>query len=272
MSFYDRYFKSRRAVPVAYTPKVDHTRLFQGDCLEHLRSIADDSVDTIITDLPYAITRASWDLQIDLDRLWQEYIRVAKPTAPICLFASQPFTSKLVLSQPGMFRHIWYWEKNRAANFFNTGYSPLRVMEEICIFSRRTRHTYNPQLEPLERPYRHTMPLKKSTLHAGAMAIQQTAEARVYRDYTHALPRNVLKYAVVRKPSMPTQKPLDLMDYLVRTFSNSGDVVLDSTMGSGTTGVSAKRLGRRFIGMELDPAHYAIAERRIAETVLGEGL
>lgn len=184
------------------------------------------------------------------------------------MFSAQPFTSRLIMSQPDLFRYVWYWEKEKGTNFLSTGYQPLRVIEEICVFSRNTRFAYNAQMIPLEKPYTHTMPIKKSAV-AGRMKTQaQDASRREYKTYTHSHPKNLIKFArdLGNKTGVATQKPLQLMEYLVRTYSHPGQTILDNTMGSGTTGVAAKSLGRNFIGMEMDEAHFQIAKNRIDGT------
>lgn len=243
--------------------------LRHGDCIELMKDVPSESVDAIICDLPYGTTQCAWDLALDFDSLWEQYMRVAKPTAPILLFSAQPFTSKLIMSRMDQYRYLWYWEKEKGTNFFRTGNQPLRVIEEICVFSRANGYTYNAQMIPLEKPYRHTMPLKHSAITGnGVISTDQTAENRQYKTYTHAHPKNLLKFARDNgnKSLVPTQKPVALLEYLVKTYTNPGDTVLDNTMGSGTCGVACKRLGRSFIGMEMSKKHFKIAKTRIDDT------
>lgn len=238
--------------------------LQQGNCLDLLTHLPAESVDAIICDLPYGTTLAKWDVVLDLDALWKQYLRIAKPTAPILLFASQPFTSKLIMSQAAHYRHLWYWQKEKGTNFFRTGRQPLRVIEEVCVFARQGGWTYNAQMVALDKPYRHTLPKKRSALNGGGDLLAEHAP-REYKDYTHAHPTNCVSFArdKANKSLVPTQKPIALLEYLVRTYTNEGDIVLDNTMGSGTCGVAAKRLRRSFIGMEMNPEHFAIAQKRI---------
>jgi DNA modification methylase len=245
--------------------------LKHGNCLDLMAEMADHSVDAIICDLPYGTTQCKWDLVIDSDLLWAQYLRIAKPDAPIVLFSAQPFTSKLILSQPDLYRYVWYWEKEKGTNFFRTGNQPLRVIEEICVFAKTSKYTYNAQMIPLDKPYRHTMPLKHSAITGkGTISAANTKEQREYKTYTHAHPKNILKFSRDNgnKGQVPTQKPIALMEYLVLTYTNSGDVVLDNTMGSGTTGVACKKLGRGFVGMEMDTKHFDIAKARIETTAI----
>lgn len=247
--------------------------LFQGDCLPLMSSLPDQSVDTILNDPPYGTTQASWDIAIDLDELWKQYLRVLKPNGVIVMFCAQPFTSKLIMSQMNLFRYLWYWEKEKGTNFLSTRYQPLRVIEEVVVFSRNTKFTYNPQMIPLEKPYTHTMPIKKSAIAGSFKTEKQNCEEREYKTYTHAYPKNIVKFARdnANKSLVPTQKPIALMEYLVATYSNPGQTILDNTMGSGTTGVAAKRLGRNFIGMEYDSKHFQIAKNRI-DAVSDDGI
>jgi site-specific DNA-methyltransferase (adenine-specific) len=243
--------------------------LHLGNCLDLLPTLPDQSVDAIICDLPYGTTQCAWDIALDFEALWAQYMRVAKPKAPIVLFSAQPFTSKLIMSRIEQYRYLWYWEKEKGTNFFRTGNQPLRVIEEICEFSKENGYTYNAQMIPLAKPYRHTMPLKHSAITGkGQISATNSAEKREYKTYTHSQPKNLVKFARDNgnKSLVPTQKPVALLDYLVRTYTNEGDTVLDNTMGSGTCGVSCKRLGRSFIGMEMNEKHFAIAQDRVAMT------
>jgi len=242
--------------------------LMQGDCLKLLTQLPDQSVDAVICDLPYGTTQCAWDIALDLNALWTQYLRIAKPTAPILLFSAQPFTSHLILSQPELYRYLWYWEKEKGTNFFRTGNQPLRVIEEICVFSQEHGYTYNAQMVPLDKPYTHTLPLKHSAITGRGKIDGQTEQKREYKTYTHSHPKNLLKFSRDNgnKGKVPTQKPVALLEYLVNTFTHPGDVVLDNTMGSGTTGVACKKLGRSFIGMEMSEKHFTIAKERIDST------
>lgn len=243
-------------------------RLMNGPCLELMKELPDNSIDTIINDPPYGTTQCSWDIAIDIEEMWEQYLRVLKPNGSILLFSAQPFTSKLIMSKPELYRYVWYWEKEKGTNFLSTGYQPLRVIEEVCVFSRNTKFTYNPQMVPLDKPYTHTMPIKKSAVAGNFATLAQDSQEREYKTYTHAHPKNLVKFARdnANKSLVPTQKPIALMEYLVKTYSNEGDIILDNTMGSGTTGVACKHLGRGFVGMEMSEKHYAIAQDRIDST------
>lgn len=239
-----------------------------GDCIDLMADVPDRSIDGIIADLPYGTTQCDWDTLIDFPALWTHYERILKPTGVILMFSAQPFTSNLIVSKPNLYRYLWYWEKEKGTNFFRVGRQPLRVIEEIVVFAFGASYTYNPQMVPLDKPYRHTMPLKHSAItgRGEISAKTQTAAQREYKVYTESQPKNLLKFARDNgnKGVVPTQKPIALLEYLVRTYTNPGDLVLDNTMGSGTTGVACRRLERRFIGIEIDAARFAIAESRIA--------
>lgn len=236
--------------------------IHNGDCLELMRDLPDGSVDMILCDLPYGTTRNKWDAVIPFERLWDQYWRVMKASGAIALTASQPFTSALLMSQPSYFRHEWIWIKNRGSNFANTVREPMKEHESVLIFSRG-KWTYNKQMQ--ERT------------GAGADRVKYEVAFRSrsenYREFEDRAPKRLPE---LRVPSShqkfntevgfhPTQKPVALMEYLIRTYTNEGDVVLDNCMGSGTTGVACVNTGRRFIGMEKEPEYFEIARRRIEE-------
>jgi site-specific DNA-methyltransferase (adenine-specific) len=173
------------------------------------------------------------------------------------------------MSNIELFRYVWYWEKEKGTGFLNAKSAPLRVVEEICVFSLAAQFTYNPQMSLLDKPYRHTMPMIKSAVAGGFQTEAQNPEQRQYQTYTHGHPKNLLRFSR-DKALMPTQKPLALLDYLVRTYTHAGQTVLDNTMGSGTCGVACQRLKRDFIGMEADTEHFNIARQRIETDAGGD--
>ncbi len=239
------------------------TFLFEGDCLEILPTLESNSVDAIITDLPYGTTNCKWDSAIPLSPLWEQYERIIKDDKPIVLFSAQPFTTTLITSNVRKFKYCWYWVKEKGTGFLNAKKQPMRVVEEICVFYDKL-HTYNPQMIPLEKPYKHTLPIKKSDINKGGIK-SMAKEEREYVTYTHTFPKNTLFYPrdKANKGLVPTQKPVGLLEYLVKTYTNENDVVLDSCMGSGTTGIACLNLNRRFVGIELDKEHFAIAKDRL---------
>jgi site-specific DNA-methyltransferase (adenine-specific) len=241
------------------TPANDNVKLLQGDCLELMKALPDASVDLILCDLPYGTTSCAWDSIIPFDMLWAEYLRIAKPNAAIVLTASQPFTSALVMSRADIFKYSWSWVKTNCSGFANAKKQPLRSFEDVAVFYRK-QPTYNPQgVIRLEKARDRT----KATGEFMGRTGFRDGYAQEFTNY----PKNVLNIASERGLH-PTQKPVDLMEYLVRTYTNEGDLVLDNCMGSGTTGVACANTGRRFIGMEMDAGYFAIAQGRIMSAVM----
>lgn len=236
--------------------------LILGDCLSVMGEIEPRSVDAVIADLPYGTTNCSWDTIIPLQPLWAAYHRVLKENGCVVLFSAQPFTSILISSNLPEFRYCWYWEKEKGTGFLNAKKQPMRVVEEICVFYK-TKCTYNPKMVPLVKPYTHTLPAHKSDIHNDVKST--SGGERTYKTYTHAYPKNVLKFPrdKANKSLVPTQKPLKLLEYLVETHTNPGDLVLDNTMGSGTTCLACKNLNRNYIDIEQNSKHYQIATARL---------
>jgi site-specific DNA-methyltransferase (adenine-specific) len=233
-------------------------RLLLGDCLELMRALPDGSVDAVIADPPYGTTACKWDAVIPFAPMWEQLRRVAKPNAATVLFAAQPFTSALVMSNPREFRYDWVWHKSRASGHLNAKHRPMQAHEHIVVFGRR-EPSYFPQMVA-GNPYR----IRRSGTKTGA---QYGAHTAIEGDYDgQRWPRSVQEYSPGANGTKlhPTQKPVDLLAYLVRTYTNPGDTVLDFCMGSGTTGVACAQEGRDFIGIERERAYYEIAQRRIA--------
>jgi site-specific DNA-methyltransferase (adenine-specific) len=218
------------------------------------------SVDMIACDLPYGTTYADWDTHIPIDDLWQQYRRLIKGNGAIVLTASQPFTSLLVTSNPAWFRCEWIWNKVHGANFANANRQPLKVHESVLVFARG-QTVYNP-IKIAGQP-NHKQGSKMAARYIETMLIHE----RVADDLSGMkFPGSIQTFPKHSSQcgQHPTQKPLALMDYFIRTYSNRGDIVLDNCMGSGTTGVAARLAGRQFIGIEKDPKHYATAQHRMA--------
>jgi site-specific DNA-methyltransferase (adenine-specific) len=233
--------------------------LFLGNCLEILPKIPEGSVNLILSDLPYGITRNSWDLVIPLDILWAEFKRVLKPTGIVALTASQPFSSKLVLSNEKWFRHEWIWIKNRGSNFGNTSREPMKEHESVLIFSPG-QWTFNRQFQErtgggLSR-VKYEFKAETKTLNYGRFGAPRETQGDL------RVPSSWQKFNC-EVGLHPTQKPLSLMEYIIKTYSNEGDVVLDPCMGSGTTCLAAKNLERQYIGIELNPIFFGTAEKRV---------
>ena len=235
--------------------------IYLGDCLELMpKHVEDKSVDMIFCDLPYGTTQCKWDSVIDLEKLWKEYKRVIKENGIIILFASQPFTSILISSNLKMFKYSITWDKITKTNHLNAKKQPLRQVEDICVFYKK-QPTYNPQgLIKYEvsnfRP--NHFKYKK-----GDKVYGEQKEHSNKSNYTN-YPSNLLQYSNGNHNSLhPTQKPLALIEYMIRTYSNEGDLILDNTCGSGTTGLGANNLNRNYIMMEQDPKYYEIACKRV---------
>ena len=235
----------------------------QGDCLELMSKLPDGKIDLILVDLPYGMTQNKWDCQLPLDELFAQYWRILKVNGVIACTASQPFTSVLVMSQIKYFRHEWIWIKNRGSNFANTVREPFKEHESILIFSRG-KWTYNKQMQ--ERTGGGAERVKYD--------FNKPSESTNYREFTK-VNKNQGK---LRVPSSwqkfntetglhPTQKPVELMEYMIKTYTNEGEYVLDSCMGSGTTGVAALKLGRKFIGYEMNEQYFEIAKKRIEDNL-----
>jgi DNA modification methylase len=226
--------------------------LMHGDCLELMGQIPDGSVDMILCDLPYGTTACKWDTVIPFEPLWAQYRRVAKRNAAIVLTASQPFTTALIASNMREFRYTWVWEKEQGVNFMLAKKQPLKVHEDVCVFYRDLP-AYSPQMTA-GRPY--VSGKGNSGEVTGCREKVQTIN-----DGTR-YPRSIQQFG--RQTGIhPTQKPVALMEYLIRTYTNEGDMVLDNCMGSGTTGVACVNTNRKFIGIEKDPEYFKIAEQRI---------
>lgn len=228
-----------------------------GDCLNVMKSIPDKSIDAIISDLPYGTTACKWDAIIPLDLLWNEYKRIIKNNGAIVLTASQPFTSALVMSNPKWFKHEWIWNKVTATGFMLAKIAPMKQHESVLVFGKG-KVNYYPIMEKMDKPEAYKCYGKSET-----MPLENNDGKRRIR--THKYPKTIFKQSNANKRGRehPTQKPIGLMEYLVKTYTNQGDLVLDNCMGSGTTGVACKNLGRKFIGIEQDPIYFEIAKKRI---------
>jgi site-specific DNA-methyltransferase (adenine-specific) len=247
---------------------INKFQLMQGDCLELMKQLSDASVDLILCDLPYGTTSCAWDGIIPFGALWAEYRRVAKPNAAIVLTASQPFTTALIASNMREFRYCWTWKKNRATGFANAKKQPLRQVEDVVVFYR-AQPTYNPQGLVRINKTRKNSTQGGQTIQGSAVGSAKgglrTIGAEYVQEFT-GYPTAFLEFQSERGHH-PTQKPVALMEYLVRTYTNEGGTVLDNCMGSGTTGVACMNAGRRFIGMELDTEYFAIAQQRILAAI-----
>lgn len=236
--------------------------LLFGDCLDLLPKLEDNSIDLLLVDLPYGTTACKWDSIIPLDLLWPEYRRVCKPNAAMVFTAAQPFTTVLAASNLRDFRYEWIWVKPQGTNPMNAKVMPLKAHENILVFYRK-KPTYNPQMW-FSTPYGG---FSSDTSKIGE--VYGSAQSRHRDNPTGSrYPKTILEFKQ-EKGLHPTQKPQPLMEYLIKTYSNPDDVVLDNCMGSGTTGAAAISLGRSFIGMESDPEYFRIASERITPLIEG---
>ena len=235
-------------------------KLMQGDCLELMKDIPDGSVDMILCDLPYGTTACKWDTIIPFEPLWEQYTRVIKDKCPIVLFGSQPFTSALVMSNPKWFKYEWIWDKHIPRNFINAKIMPMQKHENILVFGKG-KVTYNPQMVKRDKPVK----VKNYSKGDSVYKLNNDGTDNKERVYTHRYPDTIIegKWEANAGKLHPTQKPVDLCEYLIKTYTNEGETVLDNCMGSGTTGVACKNLNRNFIGIELDEGYFKIAKERI---------
>jgi DNA modification methylase len=234
-------------------------RLLKGDCLERMKRIPDGSVDMVMTDPPYGTTACKWDSIIPLEPMWKQLKRIIKPNGAIVMTASQPFTTTLIASNMKMFKYCWVWKKSHPSGIALVNKRVMKYHEDVTVFYGK-QPTYNPQKwegVPSHSVGKQTGSRTNSTSNPNM--IQTTAE---YPTSKH--PRSIIKVPNPRlKGQHPTQKPVALMEYLIKTYTNEGETVLDFTMGSGTTGVACMNLNRKFIGIELESKYFKIAKRRI---------
>lgn len=252
--------------------------LLLGDCLERMKEIPDGSVNMILCDLPYGTTACKWDSVIPFEPLWEQYRRVTKDTSAIVLFGAQPFTAALVMSNPKMFKYCWVWEKSRPSGFAQAKNKPLSAHEDIAVFSAgvtvhatqtQSRMPYFPQgVKECSRVVRNS----ESHLKTGSDSVfgKRPSHKKEYAQTQTDYPRSVLKVASESGATHPTQKPVALCEYLIRTYTREGETVLDNCMGSGTTGVACVRTNREFIGIEQDENYFKIAESRIANEMMSD--
>lgn len=232
-------------------------RFYNSDCFEAMAEMPDGCVDMILCDLPYGTTACKWDSIIPFDALWTEYKRVRKPGAPIVLTASEPFTSLLVTSNIQEFRHRWIWDKVKPSSGLNAKKAPLRVSEDILVFCETTA-PYKPIMVPKK-------PRAEKKFDSNGEAFGGKRVERYHDNGGLGYPKDILilSNADQRNRIHPTQKPVELFEYLIKTYSNEGDLILDNTAGSGTTAVACKNLNRRWVCIEKDPDYYEKALARL---------
>lgn len=225
-----------------------------GDCLEIMKNISNSSIDMILCDLPYGVTaRNKWDSMIPFESLWEQYERIIKDNGAIVLTAIQPFTSVTVMSNIAIFKYEWIWKKQQGTGFLNAKKQPLRNHESVLVFYKK-QPTYNPQFTE-GKPYTCKSG-RASTNYQDQISVVTENDGKRY-------PLTVVDFAYDKSKLHPTQKPVALFEYLIKTYTNEKDLVLDNCMGSGTTGVACKNLGRDFIGIELDKDYFEVAKERV---------
>lgn len=258
-----RHFPNDHFVADLASNVSDQYQLYMGNCLAELRNVADKSVDLILADMPYGTTECKWDQVIPFDQLWPELNRVKKPETAVLLFGTEPFSSLLRVSNIKNYRYDWVYEKPAATGFLNAKRQPLRAHELISVFYSK-QPVYNPQKTQGHR--RKQSEREDINSECYGKALKRTAY-----DSTERYPRSIQKFSSDKqKQSLhPTQKPVSLLEYMIRTYSHPGQTVLDFTMGSGSTGVACMNMGRRFIGIEMDADYFRVAESRLSACVGG---
>lgn len=249
-------------------------KLIHGDCLEEMKKIPDGSIDLVLTDPPYGTTACKWDTCIPFVPMWEQLKRITKKNGAIVLFGSQPFTSALVMSNPKMFKYEWVWKKSKPNGWQHAQNQPMKTTENISVFSQSPmghksllddkRMEYNPQGVKDNGEFE-----VKNYTHGRTMGARPNQVGKICKSKT-GFPSNFLEFpnVVGKKTIHPTQKPVALMEYLIKTYTNEGETVLDFTMGSGTTGVACKNINRNFTGIELDKEYFEIAKKRIEQSNL----
>lgn len=242
-------------------------KLFNGNCLIEMNNIQDRTVDMVLADLPYGTTICKWDAVIPFNKLWEQYGRIVKPNGAIVLTASQPFTSALLMSNPKWFRHEWIWQKNRGSNFALLKWQPFKEHESVLVFSKETAKYYPIKEERSESgksrcAYTFNNKVTSGTINKDTFYNQDGDRRSIDKNLRN--PSSIQKFNT-EVGLHPTQKPVTLFEYLIKTYTNEGDLVLDNTMGSGTTGVACVNLNRNFIGIEMDEKYFEIAKNRIEQ-------
>ena len=229
-----------------------------GDCLKLMQDIPDKSIDMILCDLPYGTTRNKWDSVIPLNKLWEQYERIIKDNGVIVLFSQMPFTAELVHSNLKLFKYEWIWEKDNGTGFLNAKKMPLKIHENVEIFYKNAP-TYNPQMRKGFKAYSQKSGRGSSNYGKQVQVVTNNDGERY--------PIDIVEFKRDKDKLHPTQKPVALLEYLIKTYTNEGETILDNCMGSGSTGVAAVNTNRNFIGIELDDKYFNIAEERINSTL-----
>lgn len=242
--------------PKGSEDKMTWNKLYKGDCLEVMRQIHDKSIDMILCDLPYGTTRNKWDSVIPLNKLWECYERIIKDNGVIVLFSQMPFTAELVASNKKLFKYEWIWQKDNGTGFLNAKKMPLKIHENIEVFYKNTP-TYNPQMRKGYTPYTQKSG-RGSSNYGKQISVITTNNGERY-------PIDVIEFKRDKEKIHPTQKPVELLKYLIKTYTKENEIVLDNCMGSGSTGIACRETNRNFIGIEIDEGYYNVAKERIGE-------
>tara|TARA_R110001632_G_scaffold38408_1_gene96686 strand:- start:56 stop:826 length:771 start_codon:yes stop_codon:yes gene_type:complete len=248
--------------------------LYKGDCIEVMKSIPDASIDAIITDPPYGTTACKWDSVIDFELMWEQLNRIIKPNGAIVLFGSEPFSSALRMSNIKNYKYDWIWEKSMPSGMATAKFMPMKYHEIISVFVNKGKPTYNKIMTERSDVGKARLKNSGKILNGSKHTSEHISKNKIagtYSEYnkTKVNPKTIIKVKSVPNCNgtklHPTQKPVELMEYLVKTYTNESETVLDFTMGSGSTGVAAKNLNRKFVGIEMDSNYFEIAEQRIKE-------
>ena len=240
--------------------------LWNGDCLDLMKNIPNHSVDMILADLPYKKSMGKWDYIINLEKMWMEYIRIIKDRRAIVLFSQNPFSAKLILSNVDWYKYNWIWDKGKPGNIFTAKLCHLITHEDILIFSNGTiangskrNMSYYPQMIKLDKPQKYYMVTNNEK------SFERKSHESIKYEKTHNYPKTIQYFYNnnIKGKFHPTQKPIDILEYLIKTYTQESETILDNVMGSGSTGVACKNLNRKFIGIEKDKEYFDIATKRI---------
>lgn len=241
-------------------------KLYQGDCLEVMKNIEDRSVDLILTDPPYGTSSCSWDSIIPFESMWEQLNRIIKPKNAIILFATQPFTSKLICSNINHFKYCWTWDKGKVGGFTSAKLKPLKLFEDICVFSQgKTANCNKNNMVYYPQGLIEVNKISRSSNDKSPTGYARPSQTKFYNQQYTNYPKQLIKFNLDKNRVHPTQKPVALLEYLIKTYTLEGETVLDFTMGSGSTGVACLNTNRNFIGIELDEGYFDIAQNRIEE-------
>ena len=251
----------------------NRVKLYFGDCLEGMKKLPDNSIDMILCDLPYGRSACSWDIIIPLEPLWEQYLRVTKEDSAIVLFGNEPFSSILRTSNLKIYRYDWKWNKKRGYNFQQANYAPMRNYEDICVFSKKPAiYTksgscrYYPIKTDTHITHKSGTPTKTELLRDGASTLLKPLN----KEHKGFYPKSIIEFEKESSNFHPTQKPVALLEYLIKTYTKENEIVLDNCMGSGSTGIACIRTNRRFVGMEKEEKYFKIAKERIDNEIYGK--